>query len=166
MTEIFVAQRTFNLFGGVITDVQIVVIVTVVIILAGFQLMLKKTSFGKSVNAIGDDEEVAEIVGINTDKVIGYVFFIGSAIGGLSGILVGFDVGIMPTMGMEMLLKGVTASIIGGVGNIAGSVLGGLLLGFFENFASWNLPGQWKGSMAFILLIIFLLVRPRGILNK
>ena len=166
LTDIFIAQKTFRLYGGVITDVQVVVIITVILILAGFHLMLNKTVFGKAVKATGDDSEVAEIVGINTDKIIGYVFFIGSAISGLSGILVGFDTGIMPSMGMDMLLKGVTASIIGGVGNVSGSVLGGLLLGFFENFVSWELPGQWKSSMSFVLLIIFLLFRPHGILKK
>jgi len=129
-------------------------------------LVLKKTMFGKAVSAVADDEEVAKIVGINTNKIIGMVFFIGSMIAGLAGIFVGFDTGIEPTMGMSLLLKGVIASIIGGIGNIYGGVLGAFLLGFVENFGIWKISGEWKDAIAFGLLIIFLLFRPSGILKK
>jgi branched-subunit amino acid ABC-type transport system permease component len=67
--------------------------------------VLKKTLFGKAINAVADDEEVSKIVGINTQKVIGWVFIIGCSIAGLAGILVGFDTGIEPTMGMSLLLR-------------------------------------------------------------
>ncbi len=132
----------------------------------GLVLLFKFTIFGKAIKAISDDEEVARIIGINTNKIIGYVFFIGSAIAGLSGILMGFDTGIEPTMGMSLLLKGVIASIIGGVGNIYGGVLGAFLLGFVENFGIWKISGEWKDAIAFAILILFLLFRPQGILKK
>jgi len=80
--------------------------------------------------------------------------------------MIGFDTGIEPTMGMSLLLKGVIASIIGGVGNIYGGVLGAFLLGFVENFGIWKLSGEWKDAIAFCLLIIFLVVRPKGIIKK
>ncbi|MBI4160109.1 branched-chain amino acid ABC transporter permease [Candidatus Wolfebacteria bacterium] len=158
--------QTFEIFGGIITFVQLIVIVAVIVITLGLALLLYKTKFGKAVRAIGDDEEVAKIVGINTEKIIGYVFFIGSAIAGLAGILVGFDIGIEPAMGMGLLLKGVIASIIGGVGNVWGGVLGAFLLGFVENFGIWKISGEWKDAIAFGLLIIFLLVRPQGIIKR
>ena len=94
------------------------------------------------------------------------MFFIGSAIAGLAGILVGFDTGIEPTMGLGLLLKGVIASIVGGIGNIYGGVLGAFLLGFVENFGIWKISGEWKDAIAFGLLIVFLIFRPRGIMNK
>ena len=118
------------------------------------------------IKAISDDEEVAKIVGINTNKIIGRVFFIGSAIAGLAGILTGFDIGIEPTMGMSLLLKGVIASIIGGVGSVYGGVIGAFLLGFVENFGIWKISGEWKDAIAFSVLILFLLFRPNGILKK
>jgi len=133
--------------------------------MASLILLLYKTKFGKAVRAINDDEEVAKIVGINTNKIIGYVFFIGSAIAGLAGILVGFDTGIEPTMGLNLLIKCVIASIVGGVGNIYGGVLGAFLLGFVENFGIWKISGEWKDAIAFGLLILFLIFRPRGIMN-
>ena len=132
----------------------------------GLVLLLKYTMFGKAIKAVSDDEEVAKIVGINTNKIISYVFFIGSAIAGLGGILVGFDTGIEPTMGFALLLKGVIAAIIGGVGSIYGALIGAFLLGFVENFGIWQISGEWKDAIAFILLILFLIFRPRGIMNK
>ncbi|PIQ74679.1 MAG: branched-chain amino acid ABC transporter permease [Candidatus Portnoybacteria bacterium CG11_big_fil_rev_8_21_14_0_20_44_10] len=159
-------QKLFEVFGGFITQTQLIILTSVVLITAGLVLLLHKTQFGKAVRAISDDEEVAKIIGINTNKIIGYVFFIGSAIAGLAGILVGFDTGIEPTMGLSLLLKGVIASIVGGVGNIYGGVLGAFLLGFVENFGIWKISGEWKDAIAFALLIVFLIFRPRGIMNK
>lgn len=161
-----IGSGTVQIFGGIITYVQLIIISAVLLIMAGLAVILYKTRFGKAVRAIGDDEEVAKIAGINTDRIIGMVFFLGSAIAGLAGILVGFDTGIEPTMGMSLLLKGVIASIIGGIGNVFGGVLGALLLGFVENFGIWKISGEWKDAIAFALLILFLLFRPQGILRK
>ncbi len=160
------AQKSFEIFGGVITQTQLIILASAALIMTGLVLLLHKTRFGKAIKAISDDEEVAKIVGINTNKIIGYVFFIGSAIAGFAGILVGFDTGIEPTMGLDLLFKGVIASIVGGIGNLYGGVLGAFLLGFVENFGIWKISGDWKDAIAFALLIVFLIFRPRGIMNK
>ncbi len=159
-------QKIYEIAGGVITQTQVVILISGIAIMVGLALLLKYTSFGKAIKAISDDEEMAKIVGINTNKIIGFVFFIGSAIAGLAGILVGFDTGIEPTMGFGLLLKGVIAAIVGGVGSIYGGVLGAFLLGFVENFGIWKISGEWKDAIAFGLLIVFLIFRPRGIMNK
>lgn len=158
--------KVYEVFGGVITQVQVIILGLGLLIMITLALVLKYTRFGKAVRAISDDEEVSKIVGINTNKIIGYVFFIGSAIAGLSGILVGLDTGIEPTMGLSLLLKGVIASIIGGIGNVYGGVLGAFLLGFVENFGIWKISGEWKDAISFGLLLIFLLFRPQGIIKK
>ena len=158
--------QTFEIFGGIITYVQAIILASVIAIMIALGIFLKKSLFGKAVSAISDDEQVAKIVGINTERVIGWVFVIGSAIAGLAGILVGYDTGLEPTMGMSLLLKGVIASIIGGIGNVYGAVLGAFLLGFVENFGIWKISGEWKDAIAFTLLIIFLLARPQGILKR
>jgi branched-subunit amino acid ABC-type transport system permease component len=157
---------TYNIFGGIITEVQAIIIGSVFVIMLTLGIFLKHSLFGKSVEAISDDEQVAKIVGINTEKIIASVFIIGSAIAGLAGVFVGFDTGLEPTMGMNLLLKGVIASIIGGIGNVYGGVLGAFLLGFVENFGIWKISGEWKDAIAFCLLIVFLLVRPQGILRR
>ncbi len=159
-------QMIYEILGGVITQIQLIILIGVIVILVFLALLLKYTMFGKAITAISDDEEVSKIVGINTDKIISYVFFVGSAIAGLSGILVGFDTGIEPTMGLGLLLKGVIGAIVGGIGNLYGGVLGSFLLGFVENFGIWKIAGEWKDAIAFGLLIIFLLFRPQGIIKK
>ena len=158
--------KVYKILGGVITEVQLIILVSAIVIMIGLALLLKYTRFGKAVRAVSDEEEVSKIVGIDTNKIIGKVFFIGSAIAGLSGVLVGFDTGIEPGMGLSLLLKGVIASIIGGIGNVYGGVLGAFLLGFVENFGIWKISGEWKDAIAFGLLLIFLLFRPQGIIKK
>lgn len=159
-------QKIYEIYGGVITQTQLIILMAGILITIALVLILKYTLFGKMVRAVSDDEEAAKIIGINTNKIISRVFIIGSAIAGLVGILVGFDTGIEPTMGMSLLLKGVIASIIGGVGSIYGGFLGAFLLGFAENFGIWKISGEWKDAIAFGLLIIFLLFKPRGIIRK
>jgi len=151
---------------GVMTHVQVGILAAAVLVLIGSWLLLSRTSFGRAVRAVSDDEEVAKIVGINTDKIIAVVFIIGSAVAGLAGVLAGLDTGIEPRMGFSLLLKGVIAAIVGGIGSVYGGFLGAFLLGFAENFGIWYISGEWKDAIAFAILILFLLFRPQGILGK
>jgi len=160
------SENVYQISGASITETQVIILVSAAAVLCLLALLLKKTLFGKAVRAISDDEEVAKIAGINTEKIIGWIFFVGSSVAGLGGILIGFDTGIQPTMGLNLLLKGVIAAIVGGIGNIYGAVAGALLLGFAENFGIWKISGEWKDSIAFALLIIFLIFRPKGIIQK
>lgn len=159
-------QKIYQIGSGVITQTQVVMFLSAMIIFAALMLILKYTMFGKAINALSDDEEVAKIVGINTNKIISYVFLIGAGIAGWAGILVGYDTGIEPTMGLQLFLKGVIAAIVGGIGSVSGGLLGGFVLGFVENFGIWKISGEWKDAIAFGLLIIFLLFRPSGIIKK
>jgi len=160
------SEQVYQIGGAAVTETQVVIMASAVLIFILLSLFLKKTMFGKQVRAVSDDEEVARIAGIHTEKIIGWIFFIGSAIAGLGGILIGIDTGIQPTMGLNLLLKGVIAAIVGGVGSIPGAILGALLLGFAENFGIWKISGEWKDAIAFALLILFLIFRPKGIIQK
>ncbi len=128
--------------------------------------VLKSTSFGKAVRAIGDDEEVSKVVGINTTVVIAIVFFVGAVYAAMGGILSGHDTAIQPRMGLLLLLKGWIASVVGGIGNLYGAILGGFVLGLIEQFGIWDLAGEWKDAISFVLLILFLSFWPRGILPR
>ena len=137
--------------------------------IAGFLVLfavLKWTSFGRAVRAIGDDEEVSKVVGINTAVIIAIVFFVGAVYAAMAGILSGHDTAIQPRMGLLLLLKGWISSVIGGIGNLYGAILGGFLLGVIEQFAIWDLAGEWKDVVAFVLLILFLSFWPRGLLPR
>ena len=133
---------------------------------AGLTLLLKRTSFGKAVRAIGDDEEVSKVVGINTTVIIAIVFFIGAAFAALAGLLSGHDTAIQPRMGLLLLLKGWIASVVGGIGNLYGAIVGGFILGLLEQFGIWDLAGEWKDVISFIVLIVFLAFWPNGLLPR
>ncbi len=142
---------------------------TVGVALLGFlflQFLLKQTAFGKAVRAIGDDEEVSKVVGINTTTVIAVVFFIGAVYAALAGILSGHDTAIQPRMGLLLLLKGWIASVVGGIGNLQGAIVGGFVLGMIEQFGIWDLAGEWRDVISFILLILFLSFWPKGLLPR
>ena len=154
-------------FGGAfIKPFQVFIIGVVLVVFVSLVLLLNRTSFGKAARAIGDDEEVARIVGINTPVVIAIIFFLGAAISALGGILLGEDIGLRPQMGLLLLLKGWIASVVGGIGNIQGALLGGFVLGLVENYGVWYVPAQWKDAIAFVLLIFFLSFWPKGILPR
>ncbi len=159
-------QKLYQISSGVITQTQVVMFASAFAVFFALISLLRFTLFGKAINALSDDEEVAKIVGINTNKIMSYVFLIGAGIAGITGILVGFDTGIEPTMGMNLFLKGVIAAIVGGIGSVSGGLLGGFVLGFVENFGIWKISGEWKDAIAFGLLIIFLLFIPAGIIKK
>ena len=144
-------------------------IFTVAVALAGFVflfLLLKMTAFGKAVRAIGDDEEVSKVVGINTTVVIAVVFFIGAIYAAMGGVLSGHDTAIQPRMGLLLLLKGWIASVVGGIGNLYGAIVGGFALGLVEQFGIWDLAGEWKDAISFVLLILFLSFWPNGLLPR
>jgi branched-subunit amino acid ABC-type transport system permease component len=165
LTESGTARKTIEIFGGFITDIQITTILVSLLLGGAIIILIKKTSLGKAVQAIKDDEEVAKIVGINTNRVIGYVFLIGSGLAGLNGILVGIDTGITPNMGFLLLLGAIVAAIVGGIGNIYGALIGSYLVGFAESIAIWFIGGEWRLAIAFAILIIILLIRPQGVIQ-
>lgn len=160
------APTVYNIFGGVLTQIQLYTIIAAIVCTLAVMYLLKKTTFGKAVRAVSDEKQVAEIIGINTNRIILYVFFISSALAGIGGIFYGFDTGIEPTMGMQLLLKGIIGGIIGGIGSIQGALIGSFLLGFIENFGIWKISAEWRDAISFGVLIIFLIFRPQGIFKK
>jgi branched-chain amino acid transport system permease protein len=159
-------SSTTVILGGAVTTTQIIIFFTALASAVGVWLLLRLTLLGKAITAVSDDEEVAAVVGIDTNRVIATVFVIGSGLAGLAGILLGLDNGVDPAMGLNLLLKGVIACIVGGIGSLPGAVLGAFVLGLIENFGIWKISGVWKDAIAFGVLIVFLLVRPRGLISR
>ncbi len=155
-----------HFLGAVITDIQIIILVVSIILMVLLWLFIQRTKLGKAMRAVSDDPIAANVVGINPEKIVRISFALGSALAGAAGILISFETNIEPTMGFNALLKGIIASIIGGIGNIPGAVLGGFFLGLVENLGIWKIQAGWKDAIAFGVLIIFLLIRPWGILGK
>lgn len=158
-------EKGLEILGVIITPLQIVIITTSLILLILLFLFMKKAKIGKAMRAVADNKDVAEIVGISSEKIYKWAFIIGSAIAGVAGILVGLEQNLEPTMGTNLMIKGFTAAIIGGIGSVPGGILGAFLLGLAENYGIWYLPSGYKDAIAFIILFIFLLFRPQGILG-
>jgi len=154
-----------HFLGAVITDIQILIFAVSVILMILLWVFIKKTKLGKAVRAVSDDSMAANVVGINPEKIIMISFTIGSALAGVAGILISFETNLEPTMGFNAILKGMIASIVGGIGSIPGAVLGGFFLGLAENLGICKIQAGWKDAISFIILIIFLLLKPNGILG-
>lgn len=158
--------KGLEIFGAIITPLQILIIIVSIILLISLFFFMKKSKIGKAMRAVTDNKDVAEIVGISAERIYNWSFVIGSGIAGIAGILVALEQNLDPTMGTGLVIKGFTAAIIGGIGSVPGAILGAFLLGLVENFGIWYLPSGYKDAIAFILLFIFLLFRPNGILGK
>lgn len=161
-----VVREGLPVFGARITPIQILIIGTSILLVIAVALWLKYAKMGKAIRAVANDPELAEISGIDSDMVILWIFAIGSALAGVAGILVAMDVDMTPTMGMNALMMGVVAVIIGGVGSIPGVALGALLLGLAQHLGVWKISSQWQDAIAFVILFVFLLVRPQGFLGR
>jgi branched-chain amino acid transport system permease protein len=151
--------------GAVITDVQILILVVSALLSVVLWLFIQQTKLGKAMRAVSDDPIAASVVGIYPERIILYSFVVGSVLAGAAGMLVSLETNIEPTMGLNAILKGVIASIIGGIGSIPGALFGGFFLGIAENLGIWKIQAGWKDCIAFAILIVFLLLRPAGILG-
>lgn len=161
------AGTAVNLLGARITLQQVGLIVIAVALMAGLQWLVMGTGTGRAMRAISQDPKAALYMGINVDAVIARTFFIGSALAGAAGVMAGGYYGKIDfLMGFVIGLKAFTAAVIGGIGNIKGAMLGGLALGLLESFGTAWLGGQWRDVFAFGFLIVFLTLRPTGILGE
>lgn len=152
--------------GAIITPLQIVIVIVALVLFFLLFFFMKKSKIGKAMRAVADNKDVAEIVGISAEKIYSYIFILGSLIAGVAGILVGLEQNLEPTMGTGLMIKGFTGAVIGGISSVPGAILGSFLLGFAENFGIWFLPSGYKDAIAFVILFIFLLTRPQGILGR
>jgi branched-chain amino acid transport system permease protein len=161
-----IVREGLEFLGGRITPIQITIILVSILLLIACSALMKYTKIGTAMRAVASDPDLAVISGIDSDRVILFTFALGSALAGVAAILVSFDIDMTPTMGMNALMMGVVAVIIGGVGSIPGAALGGYLLAFAQNFGVWKISSQWQDAIAFIILLIFLLFRPYGFFGK
>ena len=182
--EFFLRMRTipdlegsFTLFGGAIfiQTKSVIVIVVSVLMLWGLTYLVNRTKLGMAIRAVAQDLSTASLMGINHDLIISRTFLIGGALGGVAGVLFALIyTTINPYVGFLPGIKAFTAAVLGGIGNIPGAMLGGLVLGQLENFFGTYLPiltagnfgTEYKDVVAFLILIFILLFRPQGLLGQ
>ncbi len=155
-------------FGGITTtNYQMIVLVVAVIFMALLQWIVYGTKFGRAMRAVSFNFETASLMGIPTDRVISITFIIGSSLAGVAGILYGLSYPkIDPLMGIMPGLKAFIAAVLGGIGNVPGAVVGGLIIGIIESFVGGSRFSSFRDAIAFIILIAILLFRPSGLFGK
>ncbi|MCF8428444.1 MAG: branched-chain amino acid ABC transporter permease [Bacteroidia bacterium] len=152
--------------GSYISNIQVITIITGISIVFLYLLFLKFTSVGRKLRAISSNEELSDILGINSNWYILIAFIIGSATASVSGILVAYDINMTPTMGFKLLLYGIVAMIIGGVGSTWGLVGGAFLLATAQHLGAYYIDSKWMDAIAYLILILFLIWKPLGFSGK
>jgi len=153
--------------GVSISALVLVMTASAILMMWGLHLLVQRTMLGRSIRAVAEDREMAAIMGVNVRRVIAATFFLGSALGGAGGVLVGlYYTQIDFFMGYSAGLKAFTAAVLGGIGNIHGAMLGGIVLGLVESLAVTFINPAYKDVVAFAILILTLVFRPSGILGE
>jgi len=168
MTSLLFPRTWRFQLGGVSISVLVLVMVAVAALMMwGLHQLVQRTNLGRSIRAVAEDREMAAVMGVNIGRVIAITFFLGSALGGAAGVLVGlYYTQIDFFMGYSAGLKAFTAAVLGGIGNIRGAMLGGLILGLIESLAVTFMNPAYKDVVAFAVLILTLVFRPTGILGE
>lgn len=169
-------EQAIPLSSNLVVPVKsILVIVTALLSLAGLHFFVNRTRVGSAIRAVAQDPDTASLMGVPVSGVIALTFFVGGAMGGLAGVLFGLHYSLVnPYSGFAPGIKAFTAAVLGGIGNIPGAVIGGMVLGLLEAFAASYLSlltdgafgAEYKDVFAFVVLITILIFRPKGLLGE
>jgi branched-chain amino acid transport system permease protein len=164
-----------HFLGAQITDTQIIIVAMAAIVMTGLLALVNYTRLGRAMRATAENPSIASLMGVNINKIISVTFVIGSGLGALAGVMVSANYSIAHYhMGFILGLKAFTAAVLGGIGNLAGAMVGGVLLGLIESLGAGyigDLTGGFLGShyqdvFAFFVLILVLVLRPSGLLGE
>ncbi|HEX7967815.1 MAG TPA: branched-chain amino acid ABC transporter permease, partial [Stellaceae bacterium] len=155
------------LLGDIVfTSVQAAQVVALIVVGGLLALFLTRSDYGKAVMAMTDNPEMARIIGIDTVKVAMLAFALGSAVAAVPAMLILLKEGATPYMGFTAVFMGFVAVVVGGIGSLKGAVMGGLALGIVENLGTWQIPTEWQSTIAFVVLFLVLLLKPRGLFGR
>lgn len=164
--ELFRKRNIDLIEGASINSADVVVLIIAFVLMIALQLIVYRTKTGRAMRAVSFNLQSAKLMGINTDRIIMFTFALGSALAAAAGVLVAIRIPrIDPLMGIIVGLKAFVAAVLGGIGNIPGAMLGGLLIGITETMVVGYLSPTYKDAVAFAILILILLFRPSGLLG-
>ena len=162
-----IKQVNYEWFGIRVTNVQLLIFATTIILMIVLQLIVKKTKMGRAMRAAAADPVAAELMGININGTISFVFAIGSAMAGAAGVLIGlYYNSIEPTMGMTPGIKAFVAAVVGGIGSIPGAAVGAVIIGCLESMMQAIGFSAFKDAAVYVVLIIVLLFLPAGLFGN
>jgi len=161
-------KTQFTVFGAAVTNVTIVIVVAALLLALLTDMALNRTKFGRGIRAVAQDPTTATLMGVSRERIIMTTFLIGGLLAGAAALLNTLKVpqGIIYSGGFLLGIKAFSAAVLGGIGNLRGALLGGLLLGIMENYGQAVFGTQWRDVVAFVLLVLVLLIRPTGILGE
>lgn len=153
--------------GFSIGSTELIILMTTAVSMVLLTLLIKFTKMGKAMRATAQDRKMAMLVGVDVNRTISYTFIIGSVLAAIGGVLIASHIGrINFYIGFIAGIKAFTAAVLGGIGSIPGAVLGALILGWTESFATGYVSSDYEDVFAFLLLVIILIVRPSGLLGR
>jgi branched-chain amino acid transport system permease protein len=174
--SLVILDRNLPVTASLVIPVKsLLVIVTALLTLVGLHFFVNHTKLGTAIRAVAQDPDTASLMGVPVKRVVALTFFVGGALGGLAGVLFGIHYSLVnPYSGFVPGMKAFTAAVLGGIGNIPGAMLGGMMLGLLEAFAASYLSlmtdgafgAEYKDVVAFLVLILILIFRPKGILGE
>lgn len=157
----------FEIGGYEVTDVDLVIILAALAMMVALDQFVRRTRFGRGIRAVAQDPEAAALMGVNSTRVVQMTFLIGGLMAGAAATLYMMKIGSTKmSAGFLLGVKAFTAAVMGGIGNLRGALLGGLLLGVMESWGSAVYGDKWRDVVAFVLLVLILLVRPSGLLGE
>ena len=167
MPTLIPSKTVITIAGTEISNVQIVVVVGALAMMVALDMFVNKSRLGRGVRAVAQDPDTAALMGVNKDRVIMLVFVLGGAMAGVAAFLYTLRFGITKfDIGFLIGIKAFTAAVLGGIGNLRGALVGGLVLGIVESFSSALFSSNWQDVTAFIVLVVVLMFRPTGLLGE
>jgi branched-chain amino acid transport system permease protein len=159
-------RQVFGLFGASVQLYDVTVFVAAVVMMIALDRLVARTRLGQGIRAVAQDADTASLMGVNIDRVISQTFIIGGLLGGAAGFLFGLGSTVSYGMGFVPGIKAFTAAVLGGIGNIRGAMLGGIVLGLAEDYSVACTQNSWRDVIAFGILVTVLMFRPTGILGE
>ncbi|MGW4243762.1 branched-chain amino acid ABC transporter permease [Nocardia sp. NPDC004722] len=161
-------SEQFKLFDAPVTNIALVIIGAAIVLALVTELLINKTKFGRSIRAVAQDPDTATLMGVSRERVIMLTFLIGGVLAGAAALLYTLKIpnGIIYNGGFILGIKAFSAAVLGGIGNLRGALLGGLLLGLAEDYGQILFGTQWRDVVAFVVLVGVLMIRPTGILGE
>ncbi len=159
-------KQVVSFLGSTVSSQRLLVVLMAVLLIIALQLFIKKTKLGMAIRAMGQNPEVTQLMGVSIDRLTSFIFALSAALSAVAGSFLGSLFTLNPHMGLEPLLKGVVILVLGGMGSIVGAIVGGLGLGLVESYTAQYLTSAFKNSVAFLILIIILVIKPTGLFGQ
>ncbi len=168
-------NASHNIGGAIINEVQIAIVIIAIVVMLGLMVLVHRTRLGRAMRAVAENQTAARLMGVNVNQVISTTFMLGSALAAIAGIMISANYGVVHYyMGFLLGLKAFTAAVLGGIGNLQGAMLGGVLLGLIESLGAGYigpltggiLGSHYQDALAFMVLITVLIFRPSGLLGE